>query len=262
MGGEGAADVARAVVKVVDSGKSKLKLLYPDDMPLLEKIRTIAKEIYRARDISADKSVRDQLEAFEKMGYGKAPVCIAKTQYSFTTNGDVQGRAERPHGQCARGAAFGRRRVRGGDLRRDHDHARPAARAGRRLHRRRAGRAHRRDCSRRASVDSKRSLRTIILGVLLSRSAACPELADPAGDHGGPVRRRRSDGHGRSHPGAAVGRTSRPAGGHRERRRSGRHDRLRPRREGGARRLSIRARQCRHPCGEPDALQKIRSTTR
>jgi formate--tetrahydrofolate ligase len=60
-------------------------------MPLLEKIRTIAKEIYRAKDISADKSVRDQLESFEKMGYGKAPVCIAKTQYSFTTNGDLKG---------------------------------------------------------------------------------------------------------------------------------------------------------------------------
>src|SRR5580693_5461418 len=70
MGGEGAADVARAVVKVIDSGKSKLKLLYPDEMPLLEKVRTIAREIYRARDISADKPVRDQLESFEKMGFG------------------------------------------------------------------------------------------------------------------------------------------------------------------------------------------------
>jgi formate--tetrahydrofolate ligase len=91
MGGEGAADVARAVVKVCDDGNSKLKLLYPDDMPLLEKIRTIAKEIYRAKDITADKSVRDQLAAFEAMGYGKAPVCIAKTQYSFSTNGDAKG---------------------------------------------------------------------------------------------------------------------------------------------------------------------------
>jgi formate--tetrahydrofolate ligase len=90
-GGKGAADVARAVVKIVDSGKSKLKLLYPDDMPLIEKIRTIAKEIYRAKDISADKPVRDQLAAFEAMGYGKFPVCIAKTQYSFTTNADTKG---------------------------------------------------------------------------------------------------------------------------------------------------------------------------
>jgi formate--tetrahydrofolate ligase len=91
MGGEGAADAARAVVKAIDSGKSKLKLLYPDDMPLLEKVRTIAKEIYRAKDISADKPVRDQLANFEAMGYRNAPVCIAKTQYSFSTNPDLKG---------------------------------------------------------------------------------------------------------------------------------------------------------------------------
>ena len=90
-GGRGAADVARAVVKVIDGGKSKLKLLYPDEMPLLEKIHTIAKEIYRAKDISADKPVRDQLAQFEQMGYGKLPVCIAKTQYSFSTNADTKG---------------------------------------------------------------------------------------------------------------------------------------------------------------------------
>jgi formate--tetrahydrofolate ligase len=90
-GGRGAADVARAVVKVIDSGKSNLKLLYPDDMSLLEKIRTISKEIYRAKDIAADKPVRDQLAQFEAMGYGKLPVCIAKTQYSFTTSGDAKG---------------------------------------------------------------------------------------------------------------------------------------------------------------------------
>jgi formate--tetrahydrofolate ligase len=91
LGGEGAADLARAVVKVAESGRSKLKLLYPDDMPLLEKIRTIAKEIYRAKDIEVDKSVRDQLAAFEQLGYGKFPVCIAKTQYSFSTNPDAKG---------------------------------------------------------------------------------------------------------------------------------------------------------------------------
>ncbi len=90
-GGEGAADVARAVVEVAESGKSKLKFLYPDDMPLLEKIRTIAKEIYRAKDISVDKAVRDQLASFEAMGYGKFPICVAKTQYSFSTNPDAKG---------------------------------------------------------------------------------------------------------------------------------------------------------------------------
>ena len=65
--------------------------LYADDLPLLEKIRTIAKEIYRASDISAPKAVRDQLASFEAMGFGKVPVCIAKTQYSFSTNPDAKG---------------------------------------------------------------------------------------------------------------------------------------------------------------------------
>jgi formate--tetrahydrofolate ligase len=91
LGGEGAADVARAVVKTIDEGKGKLKLLYPDDMPLFEKVRTIAKEIYRANDATADKPVKDQLKTWEDMGFGKLPVCIAKTQYSFTTNPDSKG---------------------------------------------------------------------------------------------------------------------------------------------------------------------------
>src|SRR6202163_1475142 len=91
LGGAGAADVAKAVVKTIDESKGKLKLLYPDEMPLFEKIRTIAKEIYRAKDASADKAVRDQLAQYEQMGYGKAPVCIAKTQYSFSTNPDSKG---------------------------------------------------------------------------------------------------------------------------------------------------------------------------
>jgi formate--tetrahydrofolate ligase len=91
MGGAGAADVAHAVVKAVDSGKSHLKLLYPDDLPLVEKIRAIAREIYRAKDIAVEKSVRDQLASFEQMGYGRLPVCIAKTQYSFSTNPDLKG---------------------------------------------------------------------------------------------------------------------------------------------------------------------------
>ncbi|HEV2955659.1 MAG TPA: formate--tetrahydrofolate ligase [Xanthobacteraceae bacterium] len=90
-GGKGAADVARAVVRAAESGKSRLKLLYPDDMPLYEKIRTIAREIYRAKDISADKPVRDQLANFEAMGCGKFPICVAKTQYSFSTNPDAKG---------------------------------------------------------------------------------------------------------------------------------------------------------------------------
>jgi formate--tetrahydrofolate ligase len=91
LGGAGAADVAKAVVKVIEAGTGKLKLLYPDEMPLFEKVRTIAKEIYRANDATADKAVKDQLKAWEEMGFGKLPVCIAKTQYSFTTNPDLKG---------------------------------------------------------------------------------------------------------------------------------------------------------------------------
>jgi formate--tetrahydrofolate ligase len=91
MGGEGAADAARAVVKVIDEKQGKLKLLYPDEMPLFDKIRTIAKELYRADDATADKSVKDQLKTWEEMGFGNLPVCIAKTQYSFSTNPDLKG---------------------------------------------------------------------------------------------------------------------------------------------------------------------------
>ena len=91
MGGAGAADVAKTVVKVIDGAKSKLKFLYPDETPLFEKIETIAREIYRAKNVSADKSVKDQLKSWEEMGYGKLPICIAKTQYSFSTNPDSKG---------------------------------------------------------------------------------------------------------------------------------------------------------------------------
>jgi formate--tetrahydrofolate ligase len=94
MGGEGATDVAHAVVKLCEKHTGKLKFLYPDEMPLFEKIRTIAKEIYRAKDAAADKSVRDQLAQFEQMGYGKVPICVAKTQYSFSTNPDAKGAPE------------------------------------------------------------------------------------------------------------------------------------------------------------------------
>ncbi|MBL8585167.1 MAG: formate--tetrahydrofolate ligase [Bradyrhizobiaceae bacterium] len=90
-GGAGALDLARTVVATIDAGKGKLELLYPDEMPLIEKIRTVACEIYRAKDISVEKSVRDQLASYESMGFGNLPVCIAKTQYSFATNPDLKG---------------------------------------------------------------------------------------------------------------------------------------------------------------------------
>jgi formate--tetrahydrofolate ligase len=90
-GGEGAADLARAVTSLADSGKAKFQYLYPDEMPLWDKIRTIAKRLYGARDIEAEKRVRDQLSDFEKQGFGHFPVCIAKTQFSFTTDANVKG---------------------------------------------------------------------------------------------------------------------------------------------------------------------------
>jgi formate--tetrahydrofolate ligase len=90
-GGKGALDLARTVVETIDAGKGKLELIYPDDMPLIEKIRTVAREIYRAKDISVEKSVRDQFAAYESIGYAHLPVCIAKTQYSFATNPDLKG---------------------------------------------------------------------------------------------------------------------------------------------------------------------------
>ena len=75
-------------------------------MPLFEKIRTIAKEIYRADDATADKSVKDQLKTWEEMGFGKLPVCIAKTQYSFSTNPDAKGAPTGFIDSGARGAAL------------------------------------------------------------------------------------------------------------------------------------------------------------
>ena len=91
MGGAGAADVAKTVVRVIDENKGKLKFLYPDELPLFEKIETIAREIYRAKAVTTDKSVKDQLKAWEDMGYRNLPICMAKTQYSFSTNPDAKG---------------------------------------------------------------------------------------------------------------------------------------------------------------------------
>ena len=97
MGGEGAADVARAVVKVFDEGKSKLKLLYPDDMPLFEKIRTIAKEIYRAEDVTADKSVKDQLKQLGGDGLRQAAGLHRQDAVFVLDQSRRQGRADRSH---------------------------------------------------------------------------------------------------------------------------------------------------------------------
>jgi formate--tetrahydrofolate ligase len=90
-GGKGTEGLAAAVAKMATSGKSKFKPIYGDDMPLWDKIRTIAQEIYRADDIAADAAVKNQLKDFEANGYGKFPVCMAKTQYSFSTDPNRKG---------------------------------------------------------------------------------------------------------------------------------------------------------------------------
>ncbi|HEY8264040.1 MAG TPA: formate--tetrahydrofolate ligase [Methyloceanibacter sp.] len=90
-GGEGATDLARTVVETIEKTPSKFKPLYPDDMKLWDKVKTIAQEIYGASDITADKSVKDRLAELEKEGFGKFPICVAKTQYSFSTNPDAKG---------------------------------------------------------------------------------------------------------------------------------------------------------------------------
>jgi formate--tetrahydrofolate ligase len=91
LGSEGAIELARTVLRTVESTPSKFKPLYPDDMSLWEKSRTIAREIYGASDITADISVKDRFAELEKEGFGKFPICVAKTQYSFTTSADTKG---------------------------------------------------------------------------------------------------------------------------------------------------------------------------
>jgi formate--tetrahydrofolate ligase len=90
-GGEGAADLARATVALAEGGKAEFRFLYPDEMPLWDKVRTIAQRLYGAADIEADKSVRDRFAALQDDGFGHLPVCIAKTQYSFTTDANQKG---------------------------------------------------------------------------------------------------------------------------------------------------------------------------
>jgi formate--tetrahydrofolate ligase len=90
-GGEGIEELSRHVAELADKGGAQFKPIYNDDIPLFDKVSTIAKEIYRADEVIADKSVRDQLKTWEAAGYGKFPICVAKTQYSFTTDPNMKG---------------------------------------------------------------------------------------------------------------------------------------------------------------------------
>ncbi|MGA0310941.1 MAG: formate--tetrahydrofolate ligase [Rhodobacteraceae bacterium] len=90
-GSEGTVDLANKVVTLIDGNPSQYAPLYPAEMPLFEKIETIAKKIYRADEVLADSKIRDQLKQWEAQGYGDLPVCMAKTQYSFTTDPNRRG---------------------------------------------------------------------------------------------------------------------------------------------------------------------------
>ena len=89
-GSKGTEELAKHVAQLAEKG-SQFKPIYGDDMSLFDKVKTIAREIYRADDVIADKSVRDQLKTWEAAGYGKFPICVAKTQYSFTTDPNLKG---------------------------------------------------------------------------------------------------------------------------------------------------------------------------
>ena len=90
-GGAGAEALARHIVELADGGKAAFKPLYADDLPLRDKVRTIATEIYRAADIACDASVETAFKDLEAGGFGKLPICMAKTQYSFSTDPNKRG---------------------------------------------------------------------------------------------------------------------------------------------------------------------------
>jgi formate--tetrahydrofolate ligase len=90
-GGEGTKELASHVAELCEKNEDKFKFLYESKTPLFKKIETIAKEIYRADEVIADTKIRDQLKSFEDAGYGDFPICIAKTQYSFSTDPSLKG---------------------------------------------------------------------------------------------------------------------------------------------------------------------------
>ena len=89
-GGAGATGLARAVIDL-SAGHAQFRTLYDDQLSLWDKTRCIARSVYGADDIDADQKIRDQFQAFEEQGYGRFPVCMAKTQYSFSTDPGLLG---------------------------------------------------------------------------------------------------------------------------------------------------------------------------
>ena len=90
-GGEGTKDLAAHVVNLIDKKEANFKFLYDEKKSLFEKVETVAKEIYRASEVVADSKIKDQLKSFEESGYGNLPICVAKTQYSFSTDPNAKG---------------------------------------------------------------------------------------------------------------------------------------------------------------------------
>tara|TARA_B100001778_G_scaffold334962_1_gene349737 strand:+ start:325 stop:1998 length:1674 start_codon:yes stop_codon:yes gene_type:complete len=90
-GGSGAVELAETVVKTIDEAENNFKYLYDDDLDLWSKMETIAKKIYGASSISAPTNIKKQIEDLQKNGYGKYPICVAKTQYSFSTDPSLRG---------------------------------------------------------------------------------------------------------------------------------------------------------------------------
>jgi len=91
-GGAGAVELAQIVTKTVEAGKANFKVLYPDDMPLLEKIRTVVQKIYGGKDVIAQDKIVEKLKSFEDAGYRNYPVCMAKTQLSLSADPSLRGR--------------------------------------------------------------------------------------------------------------------------------------------------------------------------
>lgn len=90
-GGNGATELAQALMNQLDAGKPDVKLLYPDEMPLADKIETIATRLYNARGVEYSSAAKKQLEEYEQLGFGNLPVCIAKTPYSFSSDPNILG---------------------------------------------------------------------------------------------------------------------------------------------------------------------------
>ena len=90
-GGEGTKELAAHVADLCEKKDARFNFLYESKTPLFKKIETIAKEIYRADEVIADTKIRDQLKGFEEAGYGELPICVAKTQYSFSTDPNLKG---------------------------------------------------------------------------------------------------------------------------------------------------------------------------